>query len=188
MIITAQLVQDVGTAKFIPIIRQSSDAKKVPTFLATRVYIDFTDEGEFDEKFDGLLREVSNARHLRKPSLGKNRYANQLHTQVDPSHNQFPEIPEQIRSASQAYESAFQLARADDTLGWGRFVRKIRPNVFDSLVEWRQKELGGNWPENAEQRREAVDKAVDIISPLISVALVGIESRSEQFNDQKIFT
>lgn len=185
MIITAQLVQDVGTAKFIPVIRRSSDTKKTPTFLETRIYIDFTDEDEFDEKFDDLLREVSNARHLQKPPLGKNPYVKQSYTQVDPSPHQFPEIPEQIRSASQAYESAFQLARANDTLGWGRLVRQIRPNVFDSLVEWRQRELGGNWPESAEQRREAVDEAVDIISPLISVALVGIESRSEQFNDQK---
>ena len=185
MIITAQLVQDVGTAKFIPIIRQSSDNKKTPTFLETRIYIDFTDEDEFDEKFDDLLREVSNARHLQKPPLGKNPYVNQSYTQVDPSHHQFPEIPEQIRSASQVNESAFQLARADDTLGWGRLVRQIRPNVFNSLVEWRQRALDGNWPESPEQRRETVDKVVDIISPLISVALVGIESRSEQFNDQK---
>ncbi len=185
MIITAQLVQDVGTAKFIPIIRQSSDTTKKPTFLETRMHVDCTNENEFDEKFDDLLREVSNARHLRKPPLGKNRYANQSYTQVEPSHHQLTEIPEQIQSASQAYESAFQLARANDTLGWGRLVRQIRPNVFDSLVEWRQKELDGNWPESAEQRREAVDKAVDIISPLISVALVGIESQSEHFNDQK---
>ena len=185
MIITAQLVQDVGTAKFIPIIRQSSDTKKTPTFLETRMYIDCTNENEFNERFDDLLREVSNARHLRKPPLGKNRYANQLYTQVDPTHHQLPEIPEQIQSTSQAYESAFQLARANDTLGWGRLVRQIRPNVFDSLVEWRQKELGDNWPESAEQRRKSVDKAVDIISPLISVALVGIESQSELFNNQK---
>ena len=55
---------------------------------------------------------------------------NQSYTQVDPVQHQFPEMPAQIRSASQAYESAFQLARADDTLGWGRLVRQIRPNVF----------------------------------------------------------
>ena len=103
---------------------------------------------------------------------------------MDLSH-QPPDIPRQIESASQAYELAFQLARANDTLGWGRLIRQIRPNVFNSLVKWRQRELGGNWPENAEQRRESMDKAVDIVSPLISVALVGIESRSEQFNDQK---
>ena len=65
MIITAQLVRDVGTAKFIPIIRQSSNAKKVPIFLETRVYIDFTDEDKFDEKFDDLLREIFDARVSR---------------------------------------------------------------------------------------------------------------------------
>ena len=184
MIITAQLVRDVGTAKFIPIIRQSSDAKKVPTFLATRVYIDFTDEDEFDERFDDLLREVSDAPRLQKPRLGKNPYVSQLLVQADPSH-QLPNIPGQIESASQAYESAFQLATIDDILGWRRLVRRIRPNVFDSLVEWRQRKLNNSLSENTEQRRETMDEAVDVISPLISVALVGVESRSEQFNDQK---
>jgi hypothetical protein len=184
LIITAQLVRDVGTPKFIPIIRQSSDTNKTPTFLETRIYIDFTDEDEFDEKFDDLLQEISNVRHHQKPSLGKNPYTNQSDIQEDPSHH-LPEIPEQINSASQAHESAFQLARANDILGWRRLVRRIRPDVFDSLLEWRQKELDGNWPESAEQRRETVDKAVDIISPLISVALVGIESQSERFNNQK---
>lgn len=32
-IITAELVEDAGTDKFIPIIRQSSDEEKTPTFL-----------------------------------------------------------------------------------------------------------------------------------------------------------
>ena len=54
LIVTAQLAQDLGTKKFIPIIRQSSNEEKTPTFLATRLYIDFTDDSKFDENFNKL--------------------------------------------------------------------------------------------------------------------------------------
>ena len=98
---------------------------------------------------------------------------------------QLPDIPEQVESASHAYEIAFSLARAGDVLGWRKLVKNIRPNVFKSLVEWRQDELNDQKPKNTEQSIEVVDKAVEIISPLMVVALVGIESGREEFRNQK---
>ena len=65
-IITRQLVQDLGTNKFIPIIRQALEEDKIPVFLGTQVYIDFTEEGEFDEKFNELLRECLQVSDLQK--------------------------------------------------------------------------------------------------------------------------
>ena len=67
MIITRKLAEDLGTNKFIPIIRQAVGEDKTPTFLGTQVYIDFTDEGEFDEKFNELLRECLQVSDLQKP-------------------------------------------------------------------------------------------------------------------------
>ena len=64
MIVTKKLVQDLGTDKFIPIIRQVLGEDKIPAFLGTQDYIDFTDEDRFDEKFDELLHE-----HLQVPIL-----------------------------------------------------------------------------------------------------------------------
>ena len=52
------------------------------------------------------------------------------------------------------------------------------------MAQWWQYELAGKLPEGREQF-EVVNKAVEIISPLISVVLVGVESRREQFRDQK---
>ena len=57
MIVTKKLVQDFGIDKFIPIIRQVLGEDKIPAFLGTQDYIDFTDEDRFDEKFDELLHE-----------------------------------------------------------------------------------------------------------------------------------
>ena len=121
LIVTAQLARDLGTNKFIPIIRQSSNDEKTPTFLATRLYIDFTDDDKFDEKFKELLHEIHDVPITQKPPLGKNPLSNQLLVPKVLSHN-LPEIPEKIESVADAYESAFELARADDIMGWKMYT------------------------------------------------------------------
>ncbi len=100
---------------------------------------------------------------------------------------QLPDIPDEVESASQAYEIAFSIARVGDGLGWRQLVKKIRPNVFESLVQWWQNELEGRKQESKEQIPQVVDKAIEIISPLMAVALVGVESGREQFRNQKSF-
>ena len=185
MIVTAQLVQDLGTDKFIPIIRQASGEEKTPIFLGARVYIDFTDDSQFDE----LLHELHQVPVVEKPPLGRSPFTKLPSGQEAPPSEgtdiQLPEIPEQAESASDAYSAAVKLARAGDVLGWRQLVKRIKPSVFKSLAQWQQNELDGQQPKSKEQLVQVVDRAVDIISPLISVALVGVESEKEQFRDQK---
>ena len=69
MIITQKLVEDLGTNKFIPIIRQTEWEDKTPEFLSERVYIDFTDDEKFDEKFDELLHDRLLLPPLQKPLI-----------------------------------------------------------------------------------------------------------------------
>ena len=179
MIINAELVQNLGTDKFIPIIRQASGKQKTPTFLGTRVYADFRNDSQFDVACEKLIRELHEMPIIEKPPLGKSPFPSvELDTHLT-------EIPEQLESASEVYKVAAKLARAGDVLGWRQLVKRIRPNVFKSLVEWRQDELDGQEPKSKEQLVQVVDKAVDIISPLMVVALVGVESSREQFRDQK---
>lgn len=183
LIVTAQLAQDLGTKKFIPIIRQSSVDEKTPTFLATRLYIDFTDDSNFDEKFNALLHEIHNVPIVRKPPLGRNPLLDHTAQPEVSSHN-LPEIPKRVESVSDAYNAAFELARMEDNLGWSQLIKQIHPNVFKSLVLWRQEELDKQQPGSIEQMHQAMDEAIDIVAPLISVALVGVESRNAYFNNQ----
>ena len=67
MIVTRKLVEDLGPNKFIPIIRQTLAEEKAPEFLKERVHIDFTDDSQFDGKFDELLHERLQAPILQKP-------------------------------------------------------------------------------------------------------------------------
>ena len=179
MIVNAELVQNLGTDKFIPIIRQASRKAKTPTFLGTRVYADFRNDSQFDAECEKLIRELHKMPIVEKPPLGKSPFPS-----VE-SDAQLTEIPEEVKSPSVAYTTASKLVRAGDTLGWRQLVKQIRPNVFKTLVQWRQNELDKQQPESKEQLVQIVDKAVGIISPLMCMALVGVESGREEFKEQK---
>lgn len=181
MIVNAQLVQNLGTDKFIPIIRQASGKAKTPTFLGTRFYADFRNDKHFEAECEKLIRALHKMPIVQKPPLGKNPFPSiELNTQLT-------DIPEQVESASEVYKIASKLVRAGDTLGWRELIKRIRPNVFKTLVQWRQDELDGQKPESKEQLGQVLDKAVEIISPLMVVALAGVESGREEFRNQKSF-
>ena len=189
MIVTTQLVQDLGPDKFIPVIRQAAGQEKMPTCLGTRFYIDFRNDSQFESEFDKLIHELHRVPVVEKPPLGKNPFARlpsgQETPPVEGANAQLPDIPEQVESASEAYSAAVEVARSGDMFGWRQLLKRIRPSAFNSLVQWGQNEMASQQPESKEQLFQALDKAVAIISPLISVALAGVESGREQFRDQK---
>ena len=187
-IVDTELDRDLRTDKFIPIIRQSTGDSKVPTSLGIRRYIDFRNDQDFEQKFDELLRTIHGDPLNPKPSLGEYSSCKQSFSSEGLNRN-FINIPEKVESASDAYNLAIQLARANDIVGWQQLVESIRSNVFNSLAQLRQENLHSENLKNIEQRNETVNKAVDILSPLISIALAGIKSRNEHFNDQtSVFT
>ncbi len=68
-IITRRIVEDMGINKFIPIIRQTLTKEKTPDFLKNRVYIDFTDDEQFNQKFEELLHERLLVPPLQRPDV-----------------------------------------------------------------------------------------------------------------------
>ncbi len=154
-IVTAHLGQDQGVNKFIPIIREPLPKENLPSYLRNLAYFDFTDETRFNEKLGELLHLLDS------------------------------EAKEQSDLLAEAYSQAVRLAREADLLGWRQLLKRIKPRVFNSLVQWREKELDRQRPQTQDQLVEVMDKAIEITSPLISVALVGVESSREQFRDQR---
>ena len=69
MIVTRKLVEDLGTNKFIPIIRPMFGEEKTPDFLEEQVYVDFTDDAQFDEKFEELLHERLLVPIIQRPAV-----------------------------------------------------------------------------------------------------------------------
>lgn len=63
MIVTGELIADLGTANFIPVIRQHGSEPCLPKCLSTRRYIDFSDNELFDEKTSGVSGRASQANY-----------------------------------------------------------------------------------------------------------------------------
>ena len=71
MIITSNLLQNIDQDKIIPIIRQSGTSS-IPTFLKTKLYLNFSKSSEFEYSFDELIRKMHNSPLLKKPKVGNN--------------------------------------------------------------------------------------------------------------------
>lgn len=75
MIVTGELMQDIGTSKFVPIIRQTSSLILLPAALRSRFYVNMNDGPHLEEEWEKLLRELNNVPMVSKPPLGANPYA-----------------------------------------------------------------------------------------------------------------
>lgn len=71
MIMTASLLSKIDSSKVIPIIRQSETDTR-PTFMKTKIYIDFSNDENIEYSLDDLLRVLLQAPLYEKPEIGTN--------------------------------------------------------------------------------------------------------------------
>jgi len=71
MIVTADLLKNIDSNKVIPIIRQNG-TYKVPTFLQSKLFLDFSRDDQLEFAFDELIRVLHNAPLFVKPQIGNN--------------------------------------------------------------------------------------------------------------------
>lgn len=71
MIITSDLLRNIESSKVIPVIRQAGTAD-VPTFLKSKLYIDFSRHDQDEFAFDELVRAIHSAPLYEKPPIGNN--------------------------------------------------------------------------------------------------------------------
>lgn len=83
LMVTGQMVKDLGTSKFIPLVSRGNFTKKLPSFLNTRLFIDFCDERNFEQSFEKLVRELLNHPLHVKPPLGINPFENSATTIIN---------------------------------------------------------------------------------------------------------
>ena len=108
MIVTGELVRDLGSNKFIPVVRQSGGETILPRCVSTRLYINLGEGGQSDEEFEKLLRELHEARLVSKPALGKNPFADESFSRTSeearPSGN-----AEWLKDPAKVYEEALRI-------------------------------------------------------------------------------
>lgn len=75
LIVTTEIVANIETKKFLPIIRNNPGRQKMPKFLGPRKYIDFGNDENYKACLDELLRELHGAPAPAKPPLGPNPFS-----------------------------------------------------------------------------------------------------------------
>lgn len=81
MILTADLLQDTDSNYIIPLIRGNKD-KKLPRFLGTKYYIDFSYDDMYLEKLGELTARIYNEDIVQKPPLGENPFSQKIKNEI----------------------------------------------------------------------------------------------------------
>lgn len=75
LIITGELVQNIDTRKFVPLLRDNGGPQLMPNYLGARMYIDFRNDAAYPQKLEELLREIHGQPANAKPALGPNPFS-----------------------------------------------------------------------------------------------------------------
>lgn len=84
LIVTGEVVHNIDTRKFIPLVRDNQDEPRIPRFLGPRLYIDFNDDVSYEARREELVRELLGAPLAKKPPLGENPFSGELPKQAEP--------------------------------------------------------------------------------------------------------
>ena len=128
------------------------------------------------EDWEGGIQRIVNVIQTQFPS-------DQEEPSSESPYAQEINMQEQVYPAAEVYSEAIEIASDQNIVKWRQLFKRVRSTVSTSLVQWGRNELlSEREPRDGEQ---FVDEAVDIVSPLISAALAGVESRQEHFKNQK---
>lgn len=185
MIVTSELVRDLGTAKFIPIIRQNTDHPEVPTSVSTRRYVNLSDGVNRGGDMETLLRDLHSI-PPEKPPLGRSPFAD---TAVEPPREHVDASPEssestvELESPAELYRSALSIAERGDMLRWRRTVAQARRLLKPALDKW-SKKYATIHPGDIETLIEQSMEGAPSFAPLTAVALAGVASGQPRFSNQ----
>ena len=123
MILTGQLMRDVTTDRVIPIIRNNPSTEVLPTFLLSRLYVDFRNEQAFEARYAELLRDIHGQPVAPRPPLGPNPFT-QAVPEVEPRVSFAPE-----RYVSPALSSTVTFDYSNNN---GRFIVGAGDMLFET--------------------------------------------------------
>ena len=83
MIMTQALLKNANIDFVIPVVRNNKTDEKVPLAFGSKLYIDFSDDEDYLEKYQELLERIYNEDTKKKPPLGGNPFAGDLSRQIE---------------------------------------------------------------------------------------------------------
>lgn len=112
MIITSNLLKQINRNKIIPIIRQNGETK-IPTFLKTKLYINFSKNDDFEYNYDELVRTIHEHPLFEKPPVGNNPFIPVAKENLDGDKKLLDEVLKIIaqKQGVKAYASSTEVAQ-----------------------------------------------------------------------------
>ena len=189
MIVTGELVRDLGTRKFIPIIRQVTGEPSVPDCVSTRLYVDCSNDEDFDEAIETLIKTLHQVQQRAKPPLGP--------VPFEPLSTPSPEtVARRVSSEAlfeaavidpkAAYNIASSLIAASDFTTWRRLLRTLYHRAASDLAAWRSEDETPPvaTDKDASPLHDHAAKGVSYYMPLFACLVAGAESGKEEFAGQ----
>jgi hypothetical protein len=186
MIVTGELVRNLGTNKFIPVVRQTAGKFDLPKSVSTRFFVDLSEDKEATHKFemDRLLRELHQAPANPKPVLGSSPFVlSQPSIGSNDANWETQPVNDILFSRNPAilYKDAAHIAEAGKILDWRNLVAKARNLAGTNLQDWvRNTHAPGDTGALVEQ----TVKGITSFAPLFCVAFAGIGSGRSGFANQ----
>lgn len=183
MVVTGELIRDLGTAKFIPVVRQSINPPILPSSVSTRFYVDLSRTDEFDEQFDRLLRELHQAPLSPKPSLGVNPFAADSARPTSIPTSSKATISAGALTPSACYARARDIVLSDDMPAWRALVNACKARAQEALEAWWHR----HGSEPPRESNDLVSQSLDGIKAfelLISAALAAVGTGRYKYSNQ----
>jgi hypothetical protein len=181
MIVTAELIRDLGTTKFIPVIRQDAGKTELPKCIGNRYAVNLSVGSDVDEEFSKLVDQLRQTPPPSKPPLGGGSPRREQRAQRQPPIAAFSDDP------GVAYREALSIAGASDLASWRKLVAAKKSAVIPQINLWREsvnKKGGQPFPKDEAEMPGFVGSAIQAYGPVMAVATAGVESTQPKFNQQ----
>lgn len=178
MIVTAELIQDLGTKKFIPVIRQAGGNIVLPKCLGIRFAANLSVGANAEEEFTKLIEQLRQIPPPSKPPIGSSLSPSSL-----PVLPTLPAVESFSNDPQKAYKEALALARSGDLVTWRKLMAEKKTAIvhrFDAS----QKSNRGSIGEEEAVSATNVRSSLEAFEPLFAIAIAGVESGQPRFCQQ----
>lgn len=180
-VVTGELVQNLGSKKFVPIIRQNTESFKMPTCINTRLAVNLSSKDIFDAEFEKLIASLKRERPSSKPQFPEK---SPTIERADPPDRR------PIDNESTDYESALIEASHNRIGIWRGMAKRAKADAFNRITKWRESiEDRDKNPSKEESNSEKLEtdllNGMNCFEDLFKVVIAGIESGNPSLATQE---
>ncbi|MEO8205279.1 MAG: toll/interleukin-1 receptor domain-containing protein [Chthoniobacterales bacterium] len=180
MVVTGELITNLGTRKFIPVMRQSANNKLLPACISSRCFVDFSDNDDFNTKLEELVRSIHNTPQFKKPPLGKNPYNIDNSTKEK---NTETKNPTPVETPINCYNLSLSYADAGDFVKWQQHTHQQKALVIGRILSWKNN-YESSFPKLAKDLPIYFLPAISAYAELFATAFGAIDSKNNKFHNQ----